>query len=289
MEQLNDMVKKILIQLLVCSIFTLFTSSLLAEDKTAQNPSNNKDYCVICHERQTKNSLKKPVAEWQASVHALKGGTCSLCHGGEPGIDDKIKAKSKLANFVGKPAKKKISEFCGRKGCHETTLEQFKLGPHYQSVLKTGEPGCTACHGVHNIRQSSIGIISVETCTACHSLKYSRESVNLIATLGQRMENVDKNVAVMVEKRVDVKAIEDRLKRVHQLFTRFVHVLSRQEMESTKNILELEITSLESDSNSKATSIQRIDTLYVIMVTFCLLVIGGFLAYIIIMYSRRKK
>jgi hypothetical protein len=86
-----------------------------------------------------------------------------------------------------------------------------------------------------------------------------------------------------------VKAIEDRIKRIHQLFTRFVHVLSRQEMESTKNILELEITSLESESSSKVTSIQRIDALYIIMVTFCLLVIGGFLAYIIIMYSRRKK
>ena len=283
------MIKKILIQLLVCPIIAIFSSSLSAEEGKAQNPTNDKDYCAICHEQQARKSLKIPVAEWQASVHAAKGESCSLCHGGYPGINDKIKAKSKFANFVGRPDKKKISEFCGRKGCHAASLEQFKLGPHYQSVLKTGEPGCITCHGVHNIRRSSVGIISARSCTACHSVKYSKEIIDLITGLGQRIDNVDKNVSALEEKYIDVKGIRDRFKRVRQLFTRFVHVLSRQEMESTKNILETEIENLDSDSTSKITSVQRIDALYIIMVSFCLIVIAGFLIYIIVMYSRRKK
>jgi hypothetical protein len=289
MEQLNDMVKKILIQILVCPIIAGFGSSLIAEEKNVQNPSNDKDYCIICHERQAKKSLKKPVAEWQASVHTAKGGSCSMCHGGDPGADDKVKAKSKFANFVGRPDRKKISEFCGRKGCHAPSLEQFKQGPHYQSVLKTGEPGCTTCHGVHGIRHSAVESITEQSCTACHSVKFSKETVGIITRLGRSLNSIDKNVAVMMEENIDVKAIQDRLKNAHRLFDRFVHVLSRQEMESTRNILEMEITSLDTDSKSKATSIQRIDTLYMIMVTFCLLVIGGFLVYIIVMYSRRKK
>jgi hypothetical protein len=289
MELLNDMMKKILIQFLVCAILALFGSSLGAEEKNLQEPSNDKDYCVICHEQQAKKSLKNPVAEWRASVHALKGGTCGFCHGGDPGVDDKIKAKSRLANFIGRPDKKKISEFCGRDGCHSASLEQFKLGPHFQSVHRTGEPGCTTCHGVHNIRRTSIGTISAGSCVACHSAKYSKEIIAFITGLDRRINNIDKNAALLAEQHVDVRGIQDRLKRVRQLFSRFVHVLSRQDMDSTKNILEIEIAGLDSETKSKVTSIQRIDMLYNIMVIFCLGVIAGFLIYIIVMYSRRKK
>lgn len=289
MEQLNDMVKKIPIQLLFCSIIAILSSSLFAEENNTHNRSHDKDHCVICHEQQTKKSLKDPVAEWRASVHAGKEGACNLCHRGDPGAEDKIKAKSRLANFIGRPNKKKMPEFCGRKGCHETSLEQFKEGPHYQSAAKTGEPGCTTCHGVHSIQSSSFENIRTETCNACHSQKYARETVAFIAGLGKRIATIDNNVAVMVEKHIDVKVIQERLARVHTVFNRFIHVLSRQEMDSTRNILETEITSIENDMGSRATSIQRIDALYVIMVAFCLLVIVGFFIYIIIMYSRRKK
>jgi hypothetical protein len=288
-EPLNDMKKKIWIQLLLCPILAVFGASVNAEEKNIREAPNEKDYCVICHKRQVNIILKRPVTEWRASVHAGKGEKCGICHGGDSGIDDKIKAKSKLANFIGRPNKKKISEFCGREGCHTAALEQFKLGPHYLSVQKTGGPGCTTCHGVHNIKRSSIGIINERSCTACHSAEYSKEIIACITEIDRGINNIDTNIDVLVEKHTDVRAIQDRLKRARLLFLRFVHVLSRQDMDSTKKILEMEITSLDNETKSKVTSIQRIDMLYATMVIFCLGVIGGFLIYIIVMYSRRKK
>jgi hypothetical protein len=288
-EPLNDMMKKIWIQLLLCPILVIFGASVNAEEKNIQKAPNEKDYCVICHEQQPKGDLKKPVAEWRAGVHAVKGEKCGICHGGDPGIDDKIKAKSKALNYIGRPNKKKISEFCGREGCHTVALEQFKQGPHYLSVQKSGEPGCTTCHGVHNIKRSSIGTINERSCTACHSAEYSKGIIAHITRIDRGINNIDKNIALLVDIHTDVRGIQDRLNRARLLFHRFVHVLSRQDMESTKNILEIEITSLDNETKSKVASIQRIDMLYIIMVIFCLGVIAGFLIYIIVMYSRRKK
>jgi hypothetical protein len=262
-------------------------AAALAQDRPA--PADEKDYCVICHEQQTQDRLKKPVAEWRASVHGTAGKRCESCHGGNPALNDRLLAHALKSNFRGKPDRKKDTEYCGRDGCHVKAAEQFKRGPHYLSVMKSGEPGCVTCHGSHKVRRSSIDVISEKSCTACHPADYSRDIVKLIGEIDRGISRIDGNLVLLADKRAEVKALQDRLNNTRHLFHQMVHVFSREDMETTKRIVELEIASLDTETIAKVSSIQRIDMLYLVMLGFGLFIIGGVSIYSAVMYGRRKK
>lgn len=262
--------------------------SLFAAEKKKPEGAVDKDNCALCHESLEKDTLKTPVAQWLKSVHATAGKKCSYCHGGDPTVNDKVKAKSKLANFIGKPDKKAISEFCGREGCHVLALEQFRRGPHYQTVLKSGEPGCNSCHGTHNIQRSSVDVITVESCTACHPADYSKSIISTIAGIDRSFNAIDKNLNYITEKQGEVKKLHDRVNHARHLFHQLVHVFSREDMETTKKILEMEIENLDSDTRLKVASIKRLDILYIAMLVFGVAIVIGITTYSIIMYGKRK-
>ncbi len=285
------MMKQIsILPFLVIFFMTTISVPLYAEEKKKNPPAQDeRDYCVACHEAEGKENLKKPVVEWRKSVHAASGKKCSLCHGGDPTVNDRVKAKSKLANFIGKPNNKAISEFCGRTGCHILALEQFKRGPHYQTVLKTGEPGCSSCHGTHNIQRSSIDIITVESCVSCHPAKYSKDIISVIAGIDRSFSAIDNNLNYITEKQGEVQKLVDRVNNARHLFRQFVHVFSKQDMETTKKILEIEMQSLDSETRMKVASIKRLDVLYLAMLVFGLAIVGGISTYSIVMYGKRRK
>jgi cytochrome c553 len=273
------------------AVFFLATAGtpLQAEKEKSPGGGNETDYCVSCHEAEGNQRLKKPVDEWRKSVHATLGKKCSLCHGGDPTVNDKVKAKSKLANFMGKPPKKTISEFCGRDGCHVLALEQFKRGPHYETVQKSGEPGCSSCHGAHNIQRSSIDIITVDSCVSCHPAEYSKNIISVIAGIDRHFTAIDGNVNFITEKQGEVKNLKERINNARHLFHQFVHVFSKQEMETTRKILDMEMQSLDSETRMKVASIRRLDVLYLAMLVFGLAIVGGISTYSIVMYGKRKK
>jgi hypothetical protein len=275
--------------LVIILVATIGASLHANEEKKNTGAQDDKNYCVSCHEAEAKGSLKKPVAEWRKSVHATAGKQCTSCHGGDASVNDKVKAKSKLANFIGKPNKKAISEFCGRTGCHVLALEQFKRGPHYQTVLKNGEPGCASCHGTHNIQRSSIDVITVESCTACHTADYSKEIISVIAGTDRNFTAIQKNIQFITEKQGEVQKLQERVNNARHLFHQFVHVFSKQDMESTRKILEMEMQSLDSETRIKVASIRRLDVLYLAMLVFGLAIVGGITTYSIIMYGKRRK
>ncbi|OHD66712.1 MAG: hypothetical protein A2176_11255 [Spirochaetes bacterium RBG_13_51_14] len=283
------MSRKFMISLVLCALLPAYVASQAVLEKSAPEPPDEKDFCASCHERLPDSILKKPVAEWRASVHAGGGTKCSLCHGGDPGINNKALAKSKKANYIGAPDKKVISEFCGRAGCHATALEQFKRGPHYLSVQKTTEPSCTTCHGVHGIQRSSIEVISAKSCSACHTAEYSKDLVGLIAGIDRGLSEIDTNVKYLTDRHAEVQKIQDRLNNARHLFHQFVHVFSRHEMEYTKKILEIEIENLDSETKMKVSSIRRMDLLYIAMTMFGLVIIVGISIYTLVMYSKRRK
>ncbi|MBP7737209.1 MAG: hypothetical protein KA369_14615 [Spirochaetes bacterium] len=262
--------------------------SLYGDEKKRPDKAVEKDNCARCHESLDKENLKKPVDQWSKSVHATAGKKCSYCHGGDPTTDDKVRAKSKEANFIGKPNKKTISEFCGREGCHVLALEQFKRGPHYQTVLKSGEPGCNSCHGTHNIQRSSIDVITVSSCTTCHPADYSKNIIATIAGIDRSFNAIDKNINYITEKQGEVKKLRERVNHARHLFHQFVHVFSREDMETTKKILDMEIESLDSDTRLKVASIKRLDMLYIAMLVFGVAIVIGITTYSIIMYGKRK-
>jgi len=272
---------------ILCCVLAAAVAPAAAQNRP--EPPDEKDYCVICHEQEAQDRLKIPVAEWRASVHGGAGKRCSSCHGGNPALNDKLLAHALKSDFKGKPDRRKSSEFCGREGCHAKALEQFMRGPHYNSVLKSGEPGCITCHGAHNVKRSSISVISEKSCTACHPGEYSRDIVKLIGEIDRGIDRIDGNINFLLDKHADVKDLQDRLNNSRHLFHQMVHVFSREDMETTKRILELEIASLDGESKTKVASIQRMDLLYLGMLVFGLAIIAGVSIYSAVMYSRRKK
>ncbi|HOT43878.1 MAG TPA: hypothetical protein PLM53_05450 [Spirochaetota bacterium] len=279
----------VILSSLAVFFLTAAGAPLQAEKEKKSGGGNETDYCVSCHEGQGNQQLKKPVDEWRKSVHAAAGNKCSLCHGGDPTVNDKVKAKSKLANFIGKPVRKTISEFCGRTGCHVLALEQFKRGPHYETVQKSGEPGCSSCHGAHNIQRSSIDIITVDSCVSCHPAEYSKNIISVIAGIDRNFSAIDSNISFITEKQGEVKGLKERINNARHLFHQFVHVFSKQEMDTTKKILEMEMQSLDSETRMKVASIRRLDVLYLAMLIFGVAIVGGISTYSIVMYGKRKK
>ncbi|MBN2160651.1 MAG: hypothetical protein JW807_14780 [Spirochaetes bacterium] len=276
------------ISLFFCLALPLAGAALGAEEPAAPQPPDEKDYCAACHEGLA-GSLKKPVAEWRGSVHAGAGNRCSLCHGGNPSAKDKTRAHSLKDHFAGKPDKKLIAEFCGKAGCHATALDQFRRGPHYRSVLKTGEPGCALCHGVHNIQRSSLDVMKAGSCAACHPAEYSKDMVALIAGFEKGIDEIDANIRLLSDKHAEFRDLQDRFNNMRHMFRQFVHVFSREDMESTRKILEMEIASLDSDAKSKVSAIQLMDVLYIVMLIFGLAIVIGIVTYTIVMYVKRKR
>jgi len=253
--------------------------------KTGKKISENQ--CLKCHIR-LKSRLKKPVSEWNKSVHAKVGNSCSLCHGGNPLEADMKKAKSSKYKFTGKPDEKQITDFCGRGGCHNTSLNQFKKGPHYKSVLEKKHPNCTDCHGSHNIQKSSLDIIKPESCTGCHSEKYSREIISSINSIEKGIDRLQTDMDYLAVKRIPIEKIYNRLDNTKHLFHQLVHVFSREDIKSTKRIVELEIENLKSDVRSKVDLSKRLELLYMLMFVISTAIIAGFIIYSFSMYLRRR-
>lgn len=246
------------------------------------------DSCIQCH-GELQGKLSAPIAEWRGSVHAKKGEGCVICHGGDPRALDKKMAKSRKAGYLGKPNERKIDELCGRSECHQTAAEEFRKSPHYGSMKRAGRPGCASCHGSHGIQRSPANIISDRTCSDCHSAEYSREVISLIFNLEKSIDSIEKSVEMMEERNADIGDIKDGIQRTKHLYRQMVHVFSREDMQFTKKMLELEVKSLKDRADLKLSTMGRLDFIYISTVIFCLLVTAGIAAYTIYMYSKRKK
>lgn len=264
-------------------IFTFSNTNAITE----KNPPSDKNYCIECHLSLTgKNN--QPVIDWRNSIHSTAGNECNICHGGDPSVNDKLKSKSKKHEFVGRPGKNIGIDFCGRGGCHATELAQFKRGPHYQSVLKTGKPTCSDCHGSHLIKKASIDLIKGESCSQaqCHSAEYSKEIVNSITIIERDIRIVEQRIAELKERQSDVAEIEDRIKKTKHLFHELIHVFSNDDIKFTKRIIELEIKNLNGETESKLAQTKRLDILYMLMVGFTMIVVLGISVYTLFMYTR---
>lgn len=269
-------------------VWLIFSGSALsAAEETAPADAGEKDRCLECHGG-LDGDAAKPVGEWRASVHA-GGKKCFFCHRGNPDAADKMAAHARKDGFIGKPDNKDVPDFCGREGCHSLALEQFRRSPHYRSVQTRGVPHCGTCHGFHAIRKSSVGIIDEETCATCHAAGTIRENIGMIAEIDRGIAEIDENITFMEEKHADVRVLRERLDSVRRIYHQLVHVFSRAELETSRRVLDLEMTGLGADVRSKVSSIRRLDALYITMLVVGLAIIAGVSIYTLVMYSRRKK
>jgi len=140
----------------------------------------SKDSCVDCHSDKKwlvqNKKLYDYYQNWQISVHAEEGITCTDCHGGNPSASDKTTAHagkamggsgtSSAVNF------RNIPKLCAE--CHKDIYEGYSTSPHAKHlVVKAGEqqgPSCVTCHG--SVNATALNVTTVrEVCQNCHNPK----------------------------------------------------------------------------------------------------------------------
>ena len=124
-----------------------------------------------CHEDRVRQLATSNYQQWSESVHALKGVTCDVCHGGNPKQPTKDKAHEgikKSTDLNSSVYYTNVPNTCGK--CHSSELANFENSKHYQKLeaLKTA-PTCTTCHAPH-----TFSILNPEEfrnfCGNCHSV-----------------------------------------------------------------------------------------------------------------------
>ncbi len=246
------------------------------------------DNCLGCH-TSLGGKHAAIVDQWAGSVHSKGGRGCNSCHGGDQTAGDAKRAKSRESGFIGKPSPKESLAFCGRPECHDLALQQFKKSPHYDSVMKKGAPSCASCHGEHNVQRSSINIISDKTCSGCHSVEYSRQIISSIFSIEKDLEFIETNIRFLESKKADVQNELSQMEKAKSLFHQIVHVFSREEIQFTRKIVDLEIASLKSGVLMKVDVSRRMDIIYIITIVACFLIVFGLAFYVFWMLSRRQK
>ncbi len=134
--------------------------------------------CVVCHA-----DMRRAFVE---GVHADRGITCDVCHGGDPTALEVTSAHS--GDFLGAPDKLRTIELCG--SCHSDRafmrqfglpsdqVEAFRTSRHGQLLLEehnTDAPTCSDCHNAHTIlpaddARSSVYSTNIPSmCGRCHA------------------------------------------------------------------------------------------------------------------------
>ncbi len=161
---------------------------------------NQEQLCLGCHlnNPNAKSKYAKRLVNYNTSVHGAaiaKGNpnaaVCVDCHGTHD-LESTESPTSRINQF-------NIPEVCGK--CHISVAQEYKVSVH-GIALKDGNkdvPGCTYCHGEHNIRplpvvpprvfaethmsKSTIVRNKMVYCVACHSNEklMSKYHINTVA------------------------------------------------------------------------------------------------------------
>jgi formate-dependent nitrite reductase cytochrome c552 subunit len=154
-------------------LFVLFVPRVV----TAEPPT---DTCENCHRNAdflvTNKKLYDYYQQWQGSVHAQEGVSCSDCHGG-----DALAAAKDEAHGEGVRASDpttgiyfaNVPETCGT--CHDEILEGFRTSSHFAHVQKREAkdeqgPTCVTCHGSIDSAVLSANTVA-QACERCHNAK----------------------------------------------------------------------------------------------------------------------
>ncbi len=136
-----------------------------------QHLEKNVSCSLECHEDRVLQLSTANYQQWSESVHALKGVTCDVCHGGDPNQTTKEKAHANLKKPTDPESPvyyTNVPETCGK--CHSKELNSFQSSKHYQKLeaLETA-PTCTTCHAPH-----TFNVLNPEEfrnfCGNCHSV-----------------------------------------------------------------------------------------------------------------------
>ena len=145
-----------------------------------------KNSCLECH-RALGGKHTRITNQWERSVLATFGVTCADCHGGDPGADDAVAAKTPDTGYIGVPDRTTIPSLCG--SCHSDAermsayglptdqLREYETSVHGQRLAQGDEnvATCFDCHGSHGTQaisdpRSEVFPTNLQaTCARCHS------------------------------------------------------------------------------------------------------------------------
>ncbi len=166
------MSRKLLLIIIITIIVNIFPSNVLA----AQDQDIEDNACYTCH-KALGWKFGELATNWERSVHAKNGVTCSKCHGGDPNIplgnvndlsttefrEITLSSMYYQENFVGAPKKEKVQELC--KLCHSEQYKMYVDSPMGALFLANkGGPSCVYCHGAHENH-----IPNTKICEDCHN------------------------------------------------------------------------------------------------------------------------
>lgn len=253
-----------------------------------KSPDNtDKDTCLECHKTLGGKS-KQAVLDWQKSVHVKEGRKCNICHRGNASAATSKEAKSDEYNFIRKPTKTDIIEFCGRIECHSIAVFQVRKSPHFKTIIETGEPGCTSCHGYHNIQKSCREVMTETVCSKCHSAEYSSEVISMIFEMEDSFFRIQDDLQYLIDHNADVWELSSAQDENKRLFEQMVHVFSRDEMENTQRIIRLQTGTITQDIQKEKAKVRRLELLYNLTLINIVVIFCGFAAYATVLYFRRR-
>lgn len=194
--------RRLLFSLLLVSVAAAPASAGYREDfarefmsKTWAGERIEENACIGCHASDTmKASYRLIVDEWKRSWHAQNNVACHDCHGGDP--KDPALSMTHLRGFVGKPAPRRIPDFCGR--CHIGIVKQYNDSGHGKALRMAARgPHCVDCHGAHDIRKASIEIISEQRCSACHTYGRARDMKQALFVVEKKIGELEDGIRAL--------------------------------------------------------------------------------------------
>lgn len=273
--------------LALCAAFAPLASRAADTALPPALKARNTDYCADCHRTLT-GAMGNAVSDWKKSTHARRDDNCNICHGGNPDLNDKKLAKAAVHSFISRPDKKTVTDFCGRGGCHRSTIAIFKNSPHYATVQREGSPSCVSCHGPHDIRSPRVGMIQPRTCTACHAVGEVDKTLAALGGIEESILTIEKNAAYLMGKNAESRDISARLADVKILYHQLVHVMSTREIQHTRREIELLLRDLREKSETRVLISRRLDLIYITTITLSFIIIVIFAVFTVRVFSRKQ-
>ncbi len=272
------------------SLALIFSGAALSQDTAipAAMKARGTDYCVECHKTQT-GAIGNAVTEWKQGIHSKNNAGCNICHGGNPDLNDKKEAKAARFGFTGKPDKKSAADFCARGGCHLSTVESFRKGPHFNAMVRGGNPSCVSCHGAHNIKSPRVAIINTASCTACHSAGEVEKVLGLLSNIESMMDSIRKDINYLAGKNAESRDLAEKLLDAKLLYHGLVHTMSAGEFKHSKKELDFILGDLDRQSRTRVLIAKRLDLIYFTTLGLSLIIVLVFAVFTVRVFSGKKQ
>jgi len=120
-------------------------------------------------------------------------------------------------------------------------------------------------------------------------VEYSREIISSIFSIEKDLESIEAGISLLESKKADVKNELLQMEKLKSLFHQIVHVFSREEIQFSRRIVDLEIASLKNGVMMKVDVSRRMDIIYITTIAVSFIIVFGLAFYVFWMLSRRRK